>query len=78
VLPIIFSRAGLVVIIVIVVIVLFPRRTPDAIKKLGKPMRAFPDEPTEASQPASAAAPTRAAADDAAGEEPGGAQKGSS
>ena len=41
----IFSPAGLIVILIIVAIIFLPRRLPDAAKKLRKPMRAFPDEP---------------------------------
>ena len=39
------SPVGLILIVVILAIVFFPRRAPDAVKKrLGRPMRAFPDE----------------------------------
>ena len=40
------SPPGLIIIAIIVAIIFLPRRLPDAAKKLRKPMRAFPDEPT--------------------------------
>ena len=45
---ILFSPIGLILIVLILAFLFFPRRTPDAIKKrMGKPMRAFPqDEPS--------------------------------
>jgi len=40
-----FSPIGLILIVAILAILFFPRRTPDAVKKrMGKPMRAFPDD----------------------------------
>jgi Sec-independent protein translocase protein TatA len=39
------SPIGLILIVAVLVILFFPRRTPDAVKKrMGKPMRAFPDD----------------------------------
>ncbi|MDR3685755.1 MAG: twin-arginine translocase TatA/TatE family subunit [Coriobacteriia bacterium] len=40
------SPGGLIVIAIIVAIIFLPRRLPDAAKKIRKPMRAFPDEPS--------------------------------
>ena len=40
-----FTPAGLIVVLIIVAIIFLPRRLPDAAKKLRKPMRAYPDEP---------------------------------
>jgi Sec-independent protein translocase protein TatA len=42
-----FSPAGLIIVLILVAIIFLPRRLPDATKKLRKPMRAFPDEPEE-------------------------------
>ena len=40
---ILFSPVGLILIVLILVVLFLPRRTPDAVKKrMGKPMRAFP------------------------------------
>jgi len=44
-LKLLFTPAGLVVILILVAIIFLPRRLPDAVKKRRKPMRAFPDEP---------------------------------
>ena len=39
------SPIGLILIVAVLLILFFPRRTPDAVKKrMGKPMRAFPDD----------------------------------
>jgi Sec-independent protein translocase protein TatA len=43
-----FTPLGLIVVLIIVAIVFLPRRLPDAVKKMRKPMRAFPDEPKAA------------------------------
>ncbi|HEY5541247.1 MAG TPA: twin-arginine translocase TatA/TatE family subunit [Coriobacteriia bacterium] len=40
-----FTPAGLIVVLILVAIIFLPRRLPDAAKKLRKSMRAFPDEP---------------------------------
>jgi Sec-independent protein translocase protein TatA len=42
------SPIGLIVIVAILVILFLPRRAPDKLKKFGKPMRAFDDEPKDA------------------------------
>ena len=42
---ILFTPAGLIILLILVAIIFLPRRMPDAAKKLRKPMRAFPDEP---------------------------------
>ena len=47
-----FSPIGIALIVLILAIVFFPRRAPDAIKRAGKPMRAFDDEPSSASNEA--------------------------
>ena len=39
------SPIGLILIVAVIVILFFPRRTPDAVKKrMGRPMRAFPED----------------------------------
>ena len=39
------SPIGLILIVAVLVILFFPRRTPDAVKKrMGRPMRAFPED----------------------------------
>ena len=39
------SPIGLILIVAVLVILFLPRRAPDAVKKrMGKPMRAFPDD----------------------------------
>ena len=40
-----FSPAGIVIVLTLAAIFFFPRRLPDAVKKLGKPMKAFPEDP---------------------------------
>lgn len=39
------SPIGLILIVAILLILFFPRRAPDKLKKFGKPMRAFDEEP---------------------------------
>jgi Sec-independent protein translocase protein TatA len=41
-----FTPAGLILVLILVAIIFLPRRMPDAAKKLRRPMRAFPDEPS--------------------------------
>jgi Sec-independent protein translocase protein TatA len=47
-----FSPAGLIVIAVLAFILFFPRRPAEKLRKFGKPMRAFPDEPPSIEAPA--------------------------
>jgi Sec-independent protein translocase protein TatA len=44
-LKLLFTPAGLIVVLLLLAIIFLPRRLPDAAKKVRKPMRAFPDEP---------------------------------
>ena len=61
------SPIGLILIVAILLILFFPRRTPDAVKKrMGKPMRAFPDD----EQPAEAGAADAASAREAGSSKP--------
>jgi Sec-independent protein translocase protein TatA len=48
-----FSAPGLILILVVLAVIFWPRRLPDAAKKVRKSMRAFPDEDDDES-PASA------------------------
>jgi Sec-independent protein translocase protein TatA len=41
------SPMGLILIAAILLVLFWPRRTPDKLKKFGKPMRAFDDEPED-------------------------------
>jgi hypothetical protein len=41
------SPIGLILIAAILLVLFMPRRAPDKLKKFGKPMRAFHDEPGE-------------------------------
>jgi Sec-independent protein translocase protein TatA len=40
------TPGGLIIVLILLAIIFLPRRLPDVAKKLHKPMRAFPDEPT--------------------------------
>jgi Sec-independent protein translocase protein TatA len=46
-----FSPLGLLIVVTLLAIIFVPRRLPDSAKKLRKPMRAFPDEPKQPSEP---------------------------
>lgn len=56
-----FSRTGIILILIVIVILLIPKRVPDRIAKLGKPMRAFDEGAAKASATTTEQAKTPAA-----------------
>jgi Sec-independent protein translocase protein TatA len=63
-----FSPVGLALLLLVAAIVFFPRRAPDNARRLGKPMRAFDDEPP--AERDEAEANSAAAQDNAGGKDP--------
>ena len=70
---ILFSPVGLILIVLILVVLFLPRRTPDAVKKrMGKPMRAFPQEDVRADEAATGAEDAPSAGSDSSSKDASG------